>query len=324
MPIDRKAALEYAKKFWNRAADDDKFFIGSGEFPLAAKRKSMKAPKADGWEVFFVRDGHGGEDAKFRRIVGSKIEEMPDPIARMEDLEDCTHYVSRCLLKEGINLKETTRANELAEAMLKSKETKTLALRTTKDEGQKVIDSGIFKPGDFIAYIKGKQQIYGHTAMFLGWQTGKSGDPGGITCHSLCRFQGLTQKWNGASDDNWFLHDGLHYTLVHFSEDDPRIAAATLKWLPGWWQLGSDFYFVWDNGRAFSTPHKPGNTGHKLLGGDSIGYYFEGGKEVVFIWRKRGGNVQVERWTAPTGVTKVAAAIDVTIDGASASATRVP
>lgn len=321
MAIDRKAAVDYAKKFWNRVADDDKIAISSGEILLVNKRKSMKAPASDGWEAFFVSDGANGEKAVFRRTVKGAMEEMPDPIADWAALDDCTHYVCRCLIKEGINLTETGRANELAEAMIKSGKTKTLALKASQAEGQKVIDSGVFKPGDLVAYYSEKKGRYHHSAMFVGKQTTDPKDPGGITCHSVCRFEGLTKAWNGTDDDAWFLHGGGDsYTLIHFSEDDAVISAATRKWLPGWWNAGSDFYFVADNGRAFSTHSKPKKETQKLMASNSAGYYFEaGGGDITFVWRKPGGKTQVERWTAPTG-TKQAS---LKIDGAGAGLTRV-
>jgi hypothetical protein len=260
----------------------------------------MNAPAADGWEAFFVSNGNVGEDAVFQRFIAGKTEVKPDPIATWDDLDDCTHYVCRCLLKEGIALTETPRANELAEAMIRSSKTKTLALQSSQAEGQKIIDSGIFKPGDLVAYYTQSKNRYTHTAMFVGRQTGRADDPGGITCHTVCRFQGKTQAWNGSSDDAWFLHEGLSYTLIHFSEDDPAISAATSNWLAGWWKVGHEFYFVMDNGLAFSTHSKPANAKHKLLTSHSAGYYFEGARDVLFLWRKPGGRVQVERWTAPT------------------------
>jgi hypothetical protein len=329
--IDRKAAVDYAKKYWNRVTDDDKFWLHNEVVALADKRKSMNAPASEGWEAFFVPDGNGGENAVFRRTVPAKIvdgktvpaktEDKRDPIATNDDLDDCTHYVCRCLIKEGIALTETPRANELAEAMIKSPNTKMLAEKTTQKEGQKVIDSGIFKPGDLVAYYKKQKGRYGHNAMFVGKQTSGKDDPGGITCHSLCRFEGLTQVWNGATDDVWFLSGELSYTLIHFSEDDPKISADTLKWLPGWWKIGNDFYFVKENGHAFLTPLKPKQASQKLPSGSWVGYYFEAGSEVVFVWRKLGGKVQVERWTAPTKTNTQEAALK--IDGFGASATRV-
>jgi hypothetical protein len=318
--IDRKAAVDYAKKFWNRVADDDKIAISSGQILLADKRRSMKAPASDGWEAFFVSNGGAGEKAVFRRTVKGTMEEMPDPIVDWDALDDCTHYVSRCLINEGISLTETGRANELAEAMIKSGQTKTLALKASQAAGQKVVDSGVFKPGDLVAYFSDKKGRYHHTAMFVGKQTTDPKDPGGITCHTVCRFEGQTKAWNGADDDAWFLHGGDSYTLIHFSEDDGGISAATLKWLPGWWNVGSDFYFVTDKGRAFSTPLKPHKATQKVLHGNSVGYYFEaGGGDVTFVWRKPRGKTQVERWTAPTE-TKEAS---LKIDGTAAGLTRV-
>ena len=321
MSIDRKAGLDYAKKFWNRVTDDDKFWTSNAVVSLADKRKSMHAPASDGWEAFFVPDSSGEESAVFRRTVKGKIEDMADPIATWKDLDDCTHYVCRCLIKEGISLKETPRANELAEAMLQSSQTKTLALKASRDQGQKVVDSGVFKAGDLVTYFTDKKSRYTHTAMFVGKQTSKKDDPGGITCHTLCRFEGLTQAWNGANDDAWFLHEqeGFSYTLIHFSEDDAVLSGDTLKWLPGWWQIGSDFYCVLDNGHAFLSHTKPTKASQKLLTSTSVGYYFEVGKEIVFVWRKPVGKVQVERWTAPTD----AKAATIKIDGTAASLTRV-
>jgi len=243
MSLNRQAALDYAKKFWNRVCDDGKICIKGGAFLLADKRRKMGAPESAGWFAVYVSDGSGGEKAVFQRVKGGAVEEMPDAIAvwsGAEGLDDCTHYVSRCLIAGGVALKETARANELSLAMIDSSHTKTLALRTTKAQGQKVIDAGVFKTGDLVAYYMKSKGRYDHTAMFVGKQVGGSTDPGGITCHTVCRFQGLSAAWNGATDDNWFLHDedGRSYTLVHFSDDDPAISAATLKWLPGWWKVG--------------------------------------------------------------------------------------
>ena len=320
MPINRDAAIDYARQHWNRVTDDDKFWTSDEEISVSAKRRSMNAPAAEGWDVFFVSNGDGGENAVFRRTVNGSVEEKPTPVATWDQLDDCTHYVSRCLIREGIALTETPRANELALAMINSAKTRVLALKTTQAEGQKVIDSGAFKPGDLVAYFTPSQGRYTHTAMFVGRQTNDPSDPGGITCHTVCRFEGLTEAWNGSSDDQWFLHGGeLAYMLIHFSDDDPAIAVATREWLPGWWQTGNDFYFVRDDGHAFATNTRPTKPSSTLQTGNSVGYYFERDGNVVFVWRKPGSKAQVERWTAPDG-TKEAA---IEIDGVSADLTRL-
>jgi len=318
--LDRKGAVEFARKFWNRVSDDDKFWTSNEPIMTATRRKAQHAPLTDGWEVFFIPDGQGNEDGVFCRTANGKItDKKADPVADWDLLDDCTHYVCRCLLAEGVDLKETPRANELTEAMIKHSKTKALAIRTTQAEGQKVVDSGIFKPGDMVGYYTKAKNRYTHTAMFVGWESGGSNDPGGITCHTLCRFQGLTQAWNGANDDSWFLHAGLDYTLIHFSEDDSAVSPATLGWLPGWWKLGTEFYFVTDNGHAFTTHAAPPNAGHRIAGGHSTGYYFDLGTEVVFVWRKPSNKAQVEHWSKGSDPKQP----DVKIDGLGSSADRV-
>ncbi len=321
MPIDRAAAIAYARQYWNRVADDDKFWTSDDEVSLADKRQSMHAPAADGWEALFVSDGANGEKAVFRRTVNGTTEEKPTPIATWDQLDDCTHYVSRCLLHAGVALTETPRANELAQAMIASAHTKVLASQATQEEGQKVIDSGVFKPGDMVAYYTPDKGRYTHTAVFVGKQTGRADDPGGITCHTVCRFEGLTAAWNGASDDAWHLDpsEGLTFTLIHFSDDDPPIAQATMAWLAGWWQTGSNFYFVRADGRAFSTATRPARASDTLQTSASVGYCFADPAGAVLVWRKPGGRCQVERWTAPAGTQ--AAAIE--IDGVRADLTRL-
>ena len=320
MPINRDAAIDYARKHWNRVTDDDKFWTSDEEISVAAKRRSMNAPASEGWDVFFVSNGDDGENAVFRRTVNGSVEEKPSPVATWDQLDDCTHYVSRCLIREGIALTETPRANELALAMINSAKAKTLALKTTQEEGQKIIDSGAFKPGDLVAYFTPSKDRYTHTAMFVGKQTDDPSDPGGITCHTVCRFEGLTKAWNGATDDGWFLDVGeLAYTLIHFSDDDPAIAVATREWLPGWWQTGNDFYFVRDDGHAFATNTRPTKASSTLQTGTSVGYYFERDGDVVFVWRKPGSKAQVERWTAPSGIQQAT----LEIDGARADLTRL-
>ncbi len=81
MPIDRNAAVEYARKYWNRVTDDDKFWTSNAVVSLPDKRRTMKAPASDGWEAFFVSDGAVGESAVFQRTVAGKTETQPDAIA---------------------------------------------------------------------------------------------------------------------------------------------------------------------------------------------------------------------------------------------------
>ena len=325
MPIDRDTAIAYAKKFWNRACDDEKIAISSGWLLLSDKRKEMHAPASDGWEVFFVANQTTLETAVFRRTVNGVVEQMPHVVVSNDLLDDCTHYVSRCVVKEGIKIHETFRANDLITALIAADSTKVLAERVDRGEGQKIVDSGIFKPGDVIGFFnKSKGDRYSHSAMFTGPATSKAGGGGGLTCHSTCRFGGLTKAWNDDEDDGWFLYDkdGQSYTLIHFSEDDVALMPSTMKWLAGWWQVGSKFYFVEEWGKALSTTQKPASSQQTLAGGKSRAYLFQGQDQITFIWRSQhgGGAIQVETWSA--GLNSQSA-VKVQIDGADVTARRV-
>jgi hypothetical protein len=305
MSLDRDAARKYALKFWNRACDDDRIGVPSGSVSVADKRKSMKAPASEGWEVFFVADKNTRERGVFRRTKDGKIEDMPDPVVSADDLEDCTHYVSKCLLNGGVTLTETYRANELITALIGASYTKVLGERVARSEGQKIVDSGIFKVGDAIGFFnKSKGDRYSHSAMFVGADTSDSSNVGGLTCHSSCRFGGLTGAWNGDTEDAWFLYDkdGQSYTLIHLSEDDSALLPLTMKWLTGWWQMGNVFYFVDARGIAQSTTKKPKNAKETLAHSNRYAYLFQGHDQITFIWRDLhgGGPIQVETWSAGT------------------------
>jgi hypothetical protein len=299
VPFDRNNALNYANKYWNRACDDDRIAIESGAVSVNDKRKAMDAPRDKGWEVYFVSDGGRGENAVFARMVGGKLAETkPDPVLtdQTNHLDDCTHYVSRCLINEGINVKETNRANELIEALIKNPNAKVLALKTDQTEGQKIIDSGVFKVGDVVGYYAEGKGRYHHSAMYIGDANSTGGKiTGGITCHSVCRFGGRTQAWNGANDDGWFINDGSgSYTLIHFTNDDPQLLDGNLF---GWWQLGKNYYRIAADGTAKSTKVAPRNEEERVRHGDATAQLLQGSGEVIFIWQKPHGLIEVEKWS---------------------------
>lgn len=299
MPFDRNAALTYASKYWNRACDDDRVAIESGSVPINDKRKAMDAPRDKGWEVYFVSDGGRGENAVFARMVGDKlVETKPDPVLTdlKDHLDDCTHYVSHCLLNEGITVKPTNRANELIEALIKNPNAKVLALKTDQTEGQKIIDSGIFKVGDVVGYYAEEKGRYHHSAMYIGDANSTGGKiKGGITCHSVCRFGGRTQAWNGANDDAWFINETSgSYTLIHFTADDPQLLDGNLL---GWWQLGDNYYRVAADGTAKSTKIAPRDKDERLRHGDASAQLLQGSNEIIFVWQRAHGKIEVEKWS---------------------------
>jgi hypothetical protein len=299
LAINRNGALAYAKKYWNRACEDGR--IGTAADPdvkVDDFRKDFNAPAEAGWDAYFVSDGDRGENVIFgRTVAGRLVEKRPDPILTdvEDDLKDCTHYVSRCLSSEGIKITPTPSADKLITSLIKNKAlTAVLAERTTKNQGQKIIDSGIFKPGDVVGYYDEAKSRYHHSAMYTGPENCTEDDvTGGITCHTRCRYGGKTWDWTNRNDDAWYISDDLEpFTLIHFVEDDSKLSIGSLV---GWWKFGSSFYWISLDGTATSTLVAPQAKGDRPIHPEWSARLFQLGDQVVFIWRKK-GLIQVEKW----------------------------
>ena len=126
------------------------------------------------------------------------------------------------------------------------------------------------------------------------------------------------QFWNKISDDDKFGHHSAG--IVDIGDTRRRMNAPKPAWngmfvsngmggengvfrsaADGSTKPDTEFYYVTENGRAYSTRTKPVRRDQKLTIGPAVGYYFENNGEILFAWRLPGGNVRVERWTAPSG-----------------------
>jgi hypothetical protein len=300
----RKNAVNFADNHWNTPSDDGLFWLSNQAVVIASVRTSnvipnaswKKAPVADGWQPFFVDDSLGGEKAVFRRGIGSAMEEIL--INPWAGIADCAHFLSRCLTAGGLKIAERG-VPQLVDTLQSLSNTKTLCERVNQAAGQRVVDSGVFKPGDMVGYFNidpkgdyGGAKQYSHSAMYAGKINGNK--DGGITCHTICRFPG--RSW---VEDSWWLKPPGHYTytLIHFSDDDSAPDAATVSALAGWWKVDStaktDFYLVTRNGTAPNTKqaHESGQTANHLR--EDTAYWFTAPhSQIIFTWRKS-GNIDV-------------------------------
>lgn len=299
MGINRVAAIDYAKRFWNRPCDDGVFWLSNGVVSVEQKRKELRASTADRWEALFVPDGTGGEKAVFQRTVGSSNENKL--IQKWEGLADCAHFLSKCLQAGGIKISELGVPKLVSELQARS-DTKTLAEKVPQNRGQQIVDTGFFKPGDMIGYFNvdaagdyGGAQNYSHSTMYVG-KSNSAGDPGHITCHTKSRFPEQPHPW----DDEWFLHTGYTYTFIHFSSDDPLPNQAVATSLAGWWKVEyggrTEYYYILRDGRARYTLKKNLTSNRELYvaAADGSAYWFHEHTKTTFIWRKTG---TVEVWT---------------------------
>jgi len=286
MAINRAAAFDFAKRFWNRPCDDGIFWTADAPVSIAQKRRELRAPESDGWEALFIPNGEG-EDAVFQKPSGdTKL------IQGWKGLDDCAHYLCRCLHAEGIVVNRVS-VGELVRDQQARSDTKTLGEKVAKDKGQLIVNSGVFKKGDMIGYFE-KKGVYGHSAMYAGKLNDDDSDVGRITCHSVCRFPGLSDN----SDNSWDLGQDYRYTFIHFSNDDPHAASSLTGVLTGWWRVEfsgkTKFYFIHKDGRAHSTRRAPTEKTPELHVGDDSAYSFEGPDGITFTWRLSG---DVEVWS---------------------------
>ena len=301
MGYDRDKAIKYAETFWNIPCDDGIFWLTNDRVSIEAKRKELKAPAVDGWQPMFVEgDGTDPEKAVFRRTVGSVIEEKI--INGWAGLADCAHFLLRCLTAGGANVNERGVAG-LFQTLQARADTKTLCEKVPKDQGQKVIDTGIFKKGDMFGYFNisptgdfGGRRAYSHSTMYVG-KLDKLG-VGGVTCHTVARFP--PKSW---VTDSWWLHDGYTYTLIHFSSDDSTADMRKAAELEGWWKVEyagrTEYYQIFKDGRARYTKKAPKSARESMLTVEGTAYWFmDGVGKTTFIWRATG---TVELWSPLVG-----------------------
>ncbi len=306
MGYTRKDAVDFADAHWNTPADGT-FWLSDEEVVIDQVRMRnvirkpwwAKAPAGDGWQPFFVDDAGGGEKAVFRRVVAGVMQEIL--INPWEGIADCAHFLSRCLTEGGLSVNELSVPKMVKKLQGKSN-IKTLCERVPQDAGQRVIDSGIFKPGDMVGYFnidpKGDYngaREYAHSAMYVGKIAGKT--DGAITCHTICRFPG--RSW---VEDSWWLQPPGHYlyTLLHIADDDipPNPVAADA--MAGWWQIDyagkTEYYLMNKTGSVVYTKKAPtpGQRVVHLAEGSAYWFMAAASGEITFTWRKTG---TVEVWT---------------------------
>jgi hypothetical protein len=308
MAYKRTDAVSFADSHWNIPADDGVFWLSDQSVSITQVRMHnviptstwKKAPVADGWQPFFVDDGLGGEKAVFRRVVSGVTEEIL--INPWAGIADCAHFLSRCISAGGVKINERG-VPSLVNTLQGLNNTKTLCEKVDKVAGQRVIDSGVFKPGDMLGYFNidpkgdyGGAKQYSHSTMYAGKIGGKT--DGGVTCHTICRFPG--RSW---VEDSWWLKPPGHYayTLIHFSDDDPLPDPVKAAALTGWWQLdysGRTEYYLMKSGSVTYTKKAPVKDQPTVHLPEGTAYWFMATTgAITFIWRKSG---TVEVWT-PAG-----------------------
>jgi hypothetical protein len=343
MPLNRDSVKDYVEKFWVHPCDDGVIHsYVKGSFKVEDERKRLakqgKLPDPSKWTAIFcpdVDDSGNVLDGKERACFikpNPAGEEIPvhssrppalngrfDVVTFHHDhgLVDCAHYVSRCLTTSGVKVNQPG-VDGLVSTLRKMKETKTLGHKVTKAQGDRILATGVMKPGDVVTYLPPKASGYSHSTMYMGKDSNKVHR---ITCHTLSRHQSFYDdaSWNIDDDPGW------HFTLIHFGHDDTAIPATFLAALSGWFQVtaaGRTRYYRFNaDGHVDRLDRKPANSRSVAVPATSHGYWFVRPMEIVICWPFQGDVDRISTtWVAPGNAL---GEFKLLVNGTPATATAV-
>lgn len=290
----RAAAMQFAAEFWDRPCKSDTHAAALGldsarDVSVAAVWDQRKAPAAK-FELRYVLNPQTNRD-DLVAVPKAGTPGKPVTILDGKKLEDCAHFLSQCLKAGGLRIREQWSVQMLVNELRAGEDNsaapiaKTLAEKVPHAAAKAIVDSGLLKIGDLVAYFHDGR--YAHCGMYAGHHNGTAR----ITCHTKSRFPGMTPP---QVNDAWDLGTPLVlFSLLHIprtSESTPARSAT----LAGWWRLMrpamTEFYFVRADGRAIRTSEEPKSLKApvKLAASDSRGYWFEERVGATFSWRRDG------------------------------------
>ncbi len=277
MTYNRMAVQGYASRYWDKPCDDGKIATNGPDVYVSQKARQFGATGPD-WEGVFRSDSTGETLWFNNKMTAAEIETD----IHGDQLEDCTHYISRCLIHGGISVPETSWAPYLVGYLLDRKDTKTLAEKVPVDRARRIMETGMVRQGDIIAYWKGGD--YAHMGVRV--------EAKGISCHTWSRYNGRPFR------DTWeLLNEQYLYTFVHFSDDD-RSPSGNMLMANGWWAAktatGEWFYYIFPDGRIRWTNHKPSSPAPPPLDQNRRGYWFDIADSLLVIWRATGSVEQYD------------------------------
>ena len=281
MPFNRTKTFDYAHIHWQIPCDDGLVAVSGSTKGLSVEfefQRLLPGENRKAWEAVFdwTFDSSGkinGENGYFIPHNASDPREVV--FVEWSRLNDCAHFVKKCLGAGGIRLGDIGSVPQLNKKLRSLGNTKVLADNISSSRAKRVIEkTPIMKKGDIIMYVKASSGGYFHSSVYLG--------DGKISCHTASRWK-----------SDWNLYKEQNYTLIHFSDDDKAPSSQQTDWLPGWWELtfkGTKYYYYyWANGQVKYTKTKPRSLKTRIAASDGRGHWFrKNAKEYMIIWQSTG------------------------------------
>jgi hypothetical protein len=339
MSLNRSKVEAYVKEHWFTPCDDGVIYsYVKGTVHVEAERKRLQKQgllPGSGWQAVLLPELDaknevvmGKERGCFIRrnplgqeiIAGTKPPELSGkfdivPFYQVagdhDGLVDCAHYVSRCLTAGDVSMNQPG-VPGLVQQIRARHDTRTLGLEVTLDSGQLVMDTGVMKFGDIIAYVhedpKTHQRGYAHSAIYTGFDENEKVHR--ISCHTVARFNEFffDTWWNITVQPDW------RFTLIHFADDVfPPLARSKFEVVQGGKR---EVYDLQPHGRVVRAQGTA--SAHKPLGAlpQDHGYWFVRGFKLFVFW-PRSGQVAEIRVFDTTPDTDVG--FPITLDGLPAT-----
>jgi hypothetical protein len=216
---------------------------------------------------------------------------------RYAGLDDCAHFLSECLHAERTDVPVINWAPALVAHLRNRHDTMTLADLVQPDNAQRIISSGVVKPGDAIFFGTRSDNIkYHHSTLFVN-----DSDGGGlVSCHT---WSNHPQLWKENNHYNWRIYVNstthTHITIIHFADHGELDNSASS--MPGWWTISSIpayYYFFEKSGRVLWF-RQPQNI--PAARPDNIGHWFENWDGIRICWRDTGTFEHFVRGVSATG-----------------------
>jgi hypothetical protein len=204
-------------------------------------------------------------------------------------LNDCSHFVSECLQKGGVDV-WSLNAPDLVQRVRARSDTRTLCLHVNKEAARVIINSGLMTPGDVMAFSY--HGGFKHAGLYLGERM--------VAMHTYFNHPDGDDRdiyEDSAGLNNWegLAHPGHpNVTLIHFNHRDLNPRAFTL--VHGWWKVtaqGRTYYYHFTaDGRAGWVSKAPMNLTAEPVPAEGSGYWFTTPGElyrgVSVCWRSTG------------------------------------
>ncbi len=318
--MNRDAIKAHADAYWYRPCRDGNVWLWSAPIVVSAEMQRRGLSSAEWTAVFLNYDEARYIDGLYL-VRNSLIPVLPQrqyyagnlpaadciQVRGWAGLNDCAHFVSECLTAGRVSVWHLG-VGGLVQKLRELGDTRTLGYFVDADAAERIIGSGIMKPGDVIAFgTSHKTFSHGHSTIFMG--------DGKVANHSHLNHPSFTggKGWFGGGVWRPYTEPTTGHPLViliHFSDDDAPRSPATAGWWRMTWRSQTYYYYFERSGRAYWTRRAPVTRVAGPGAFEGRGYWFDFTTQVKIAWTATGTlEVHSRQGVGMTGVVNDTEAI---------------